>query len=783
MRALCTMSADKDASAESSRTRPATATLSAVAFPVVHSFLQSTTDSTLNTPSSSYKPLVPKFKNHASSMLDKSDSSFDLSSMDMGSRINLAAPAKRPGAAVNDRRAFKVPRKLVTPVLVTPSACASSANNCGLDQGICSPYSTEELGHQMPMTPGGMTSNSKGMSTSSLSKALATPRHLFSPETAMKITGFRVTNAALMGCSNMSFDASTPNQSIENTSVHNPDVAFDSVLASASGFALNNLSTMSVEDSVSSDFSAKQLEETQSLSLPLQEAVQHTMPFEDWTNGNIEIKDYMKIRQISRNNAVLFKFSCGATKFFAMAGDNGDNCEGGAEVQQLIGLEEMYAVLQERTQESNNSCPDMAWAENHYSLIVWKLASMERAFPSIFGGRWLTPDRVMLQLLNRYEKEVAGGTRSVLLQIKQRDQVGSQHLVLCVSGIDGLQGEQVTLELMDGWHTIQALLSPTLAQLTRQGKIFIGQKLRLYGSDSTQEEGKDASLKIGSNGTRRAEWHCKLGAHMAPPPFVSVRSIKPGEGVVPAILVVVQRVFPIVHMDSLVSGEKVWRSTKAEEAAQAAAQNAQQEAWENFVAAQMKIENLKSEIETSEGAAELRDKMEEWRKDFVKSQVERKTCSVMRIKVACMSPSQQQQQYPAEAYVTFWRPQESSMQEVQEGVVLELHNLAVGAICRNELACLSSMKGTKCRRPVNLTMEQQEQAAAAYCPRTYYDISQLHRAGNKQDVDLVGVAVAVSHVYTLQVNMCSKQFRKKHIINEPLPDIQRVPSVYQTLIH
>ena len=48
----------------------------------------------------------------------------------------------------------------------------------------------------------------------------------------------------------------------------------------------------------------------------------------------------------------------------------------------------------------------MAWAENHYSLIVWKLASMERAFPSIFGGRWLTPDRDSRRRLGEFPENL-----------------------------------------------------------------------------------------------------------------------------------------------------------------------------------------------------------------------------------------------------------------------------------------------------------------------------------------------------------------------------------------
>ena len=108
------------------------------------------------------------------------------------------------------------------------------------------------------------------------------------------------------------------------------------------------------------------------LSVPLKEAVENAIPFEDWTNGNIEIQEYMKIRQISQHNAVLYRFTNSCSHFFDAA-NTGDGDRG-------IGLDEMYAALQERCQDAAETCPDRMWAENHYKLIVWKFAAMERAW-------------------------------------------------------------------------------------------------------------------------------------------------------------------------------------------------------------------------------------------------------------------------------------------------------------------------------------------------------------------------------------------------------------------
>jgi len=46
------------------------------------------------------------------------------------------------------------------------------------------------------------------------------------------------------------------------------------------------------------------------------------------------------------------------------------------------------------------------WIENHYQLVVWKLACHERSFPHRLAGIALTPHQVMLQLKYRYDREV-----------------------------------------------------------------------------------------------------------------------------------------------------------------------------------------------------------------------------------------------------------------------------------------------------------------------------------------------------------------------------------------
>lgn len=46
-----------------------------------------------------------------------------------------------------------------------------------------------------------------------------------------------------------------------------------------------------------------------------------------------------------------------------------------------------------------------AWVANHFRWIVWKLGSMERAFPHAFAGKALTSVQVLRQLQLRYQRE------------------------------------------------------------------------------------------------------------------------------------------------------------------------------------------------------------------------------------------------------------------------------------------------------------------------------------------------------------------------------------------
>ena len=211
------------------------------------------------------------------------------------------------------------------------------------------------------------------------------------------------------------------------------------------------------------------------------------------------------------------------------------------------------------------------WVANHYRWIVWKLASLERSFPQKFGQKLCRPDSVLNQLRYRYEREVNLGERSALRKITEKDDTPARELVLCVWDI--VTSETTSspsfascLRLTDGWYSLNAHIDSHLAALVANAKIFVGQKLRLWGAELVGlsdpcpplETPDDVWLKLTVNGTHRAPWDSKLGYQKRSPTRpVSLAGIYMKGGVIPCVDVVVMRCYPIRFQDVLPSGQKV----------------------------------------------------------------------------------------------------------------------------------------------------------------------------------------------------------------------------------
>ena len=228
-----------------------------------------------------------------------------------------------------------------------------------------------------------------------------------------------------------------------------------------------------------------------------------------------------------------------------------------------------------------------SWVRNQWRWVVWKLASYERRFPSVFGGKYLNPRNVFQELCHRYNKECSKSRRSALKRIFEKDDISSRYMVLCVSSVsvpppavpEDQQSQQkaqepqqgnpsdgsnpnancLWIELTDGWYPVKVQLDEYLSKALMCGKIYEGQKLRICGaqrcgSDSGQDplEAPDSVwFRIFVNGTRRAEWDAKLGFQKSKAFTVSLFSLKDMGGPIPSVEVCVLRVYPPIYSERI----------------------------------------------------------------------------------------------------------------------------------------------------------------------------------------------------------------------------------------
>ena len=107
-----------------------------------------------------------------------------------------------------------------------------------------------------------------------------------------------------------------------------------------------------------------------------------------------------------------------------------------------VGVKEMHEAL---LCENMAACdiPE-AWVTNHYRWIIWKFASLERAFPSTFGGKLLNADKVFEQLKMRCMWEFSMAKRSFIKKLIEKDELSTRHIVLCVSKIRPSEDETLS---------------------------------------------------------------------------------------------------------------------------------------------------------------------------------------------------------------------------------------------------------------------------------------------------------------------------------------------------
>ena len=152
------------------------------------------------------------------------------------------------------------------------------------------------------------------------------------------------------------------------------------------------------------------------------------------------------------------------------------------------------------------------WVDNHWSLILWKLAGLAALDPEseadVDRRRWCWAE-TMRQLQYRYaslsifyyvnqvparsyEKELNRGARPAFRLITAQDASAGLHMILCVSGIAWSEGgigddglplvPHPTLELTDGWYRLRTQVDEVLARAARRGVIRVGRKISVSGA-------------------------------------------------------------------------------------------------------------------------------------------------------------------------------------------------------------------------------------------------------------------------------------------------------------
>ncbi|KAG6535594.1 hypothetical protein ZIOFF_000616 [Zingiber officinale] len=204
-------------------------------------------------------------------------------------------------------------------------------------------------------------------------------------------------------------------------------------------------------------------------------------------------------------------------------------------------------------------------------------------------------------VLTLYEREFNHGHRSAIKRILDGDASPSSMMILCVSAIcsghpeisktdDKNSGSEVTkqsnnisstlersiydarIELTDGWYSLYALLDVQLSKQIFTGKLFVGQKLRIWGAGlfgwvgpvSSLEASKTVHLLMNINGTYRADWAEKLGFCNCRGAPLSFNCIKVGGGRVPRTLVGITRVYPLLYKERFSDGGYIVRSERLE---------------------------------------------------------------------------------------------------------------------------------------------------------------------------------------------------------------------------
>ncbi|XP_022159315.1 protein BREAST CANCER SUSCEPTIBILITY 2 homolog B-like isoform X2 [Momordica charantia] len=449
------------------------------------------------------------------------------------------------------------------------------------------------------------------------------------------------------------------------------------------------------------------------------------------------------------------------------------------------------------------------WVPNHYKWIVWKLACYERQNPVKSNGKFLTVSNVLEELKYRYEREVNQGHRSAIKRILEGDTPPSMMLVLCVSAIrlnyksraqacssmmsGSDHGEGAKIELTDGWYSIDALLDGPLSKQLVTGKLFVGQKLRIWGARLCGWVGPVSPLEISStvylslhiNGTFRAHWADRLGFCKNGGVPLSFKCIKSSGGPVPWTLVGVSRKYPVLYKDRLGDGASIVRNEKMEMKTRQLYDQRRTAVIDGIVSEfQRGIKSsIYNENDSEEGAkifkiletaaepevlmaemspeqltsfATYQAKMEAIQQSDMEKSIEkalsdaglngRDVTPFMRVRVVgLISKNNKRKSHRKEGLITIWNPTEKQQLELVEGQAYAIAGL-VPINCDADILYLQA-KGSNTKWQ-SLSPQAMEYFEPFYRPRKSVSISNLGEVPLSSEFDVVAMVIHVGEVFT-----------------------------------
>ncbi|KAK2443086.1 hypothetical protein P8452_21474 [Trifolium repens] len=447
------------------------------------------------------------------------------------------------------------------------------------------------------------------------------------------------------------------------------------------------------------------------------------------------------------------------------------------------------------------------WVLNHYKWIVWKLACYERCYPARCAGKFLTVSNVLEELKYRYEREVNHGHRSTIKKILEGDGLPSSMMILCISSIHsdhvlesetlfeaqtGNQStEAVKVELTDGWYSINAILDVPLSKQLAAGRLFVGQKLRMWGAGlcgwngpvSPLEVSSTVSLFLHMNGTCRAHWADRLGFSKVAGPPLAFKCIKSNGGLVPQTLAGITRIYPNLYKERLSTGRSVVISERMENKMMEL-HNQRRSAVVDNIVSEYQRERTGSHIYDygdSEGAkiykmletaaepeflmadmspeqlnsfAAYKAKLNAIRQSQMESSIEkalkdsglgnREVMPFLRLRVVGLTYKTRQEK-PKEGIVTIWNPTQKQRQELVEGEAYAIAGLTPSG---SDLDVLHLHTRGSTTKWLPLSSNAKEQFKPFFSSRKSIPLSSLSDIPLSNEFDVVAFVVHVGEVYT-----------------------------------